>query len=111
MCVYRTEDGKCLKYSGNGILSFCVDGPCPDEIPTNGDRIRSMTDEELENQTEFLLPCCGKQPKLKFIYGLKAWGVECAVNGHIHNTGFRSSRENAVNVWNQLISGKKEERG
>ena len=47
MCVYRTEDGKCQKYSENGIVSFCVDGPCLDDTPTNGDRIRGMTDEEL----------------------------------------------------------------
>lgn len=47
MCVYRTKDGKCLKHSDNNVLSFCVDGPCPDETPTNADRIRAMTDEEL----------------------------------------------------------------
>lgn len=48
MCVHRTEDGKCLKHSGNNVLSFCVDGPCPDETPTNGDQVRAMTDEEIE---------------------------------------------------------------
>lgn len=36
MCVYRTEDGKCRKYSGNGVVSFCVDGPCPDDTPRKG---------------------------------------------------------------------------
>ena len=60
-------------------------------------------------EKEFLLPCCGKQPELKFICGLKAWVVECTVNGHIHNTGFCSSRENAVNIWNQLAAGKETE--
>lgn len=47
MCVHRTEDGKCLKYSDNNVFSFCVEGPCPDEAQTNGDRIRAMTDEDL----------------------------------------------------------------
>lgn len=47
MCMYKTKDGKYLKYSDNNVLSFCIDGPCPDEAQTNADRIRAMTDEEL----------------------------------------------------------------
>ena len=47
MCVYRTAEGICKKFSGNGVLSYCVDGPCPDDVLTNADRIRSMNDEEL----------------------------------------------------------------
>lgn len=35
------------KFSVNGVLSYCVDGPCADEVMTNADRIRSMSDEEL----------------------------------------------------------------
>lgn len=47
MCYYRTADGKCKKHSDAVFTSYCVDGPCPDDKPTNADRIRSMTDEEL----------------------------------------------------------------
>lgn len=47
-----------------------------------------------------LLPCCGEQPTLHFFGGLKAWAVECSINGHIHNTGFESSKEKAIDVWN-----------
>ena len=47
MCVYRTDDGICKKFSVDGVTSYCVDGPCPDEVLTNADRIRSMSDEEL----------------------------------------------------------------
>lgn len=47
MCVHRTAEGICKKFSVDGVLSYCVDGPCPDEVITNGDRIRSMSDEEL----------------------------------------------------------------
>lgn len=47
MCVYRATGGICKKFSVNGVLSYCVDGPCPDGVLTNADRIRSMTDEEL----------------------------------------------------------------
>ena len=47
-----------------------------------------------------LLPCCGEVPELKFIEGIKAWVVECSVNGHIHNTGFCDSEYAARLVWN-----------
>lgn len=50
-CVYCTEDGYCKKYSDDEATSWCVLGPCKDEKPSNADRIRSMTDEEL---AEFL---------------------------------------------------------
>lgn len=47
MCVHRTKDGLCGLYSGGGIVSYCVDGPCPDEVLTNADLLRSISDEEL----------------------------------------------------------------
>lgn len=47
MCVHRTAEGICKKFSVNGVISYCVDGPCQDEVLTNADRIRSMSDEEL----------------------------------------------------------------
>ena len=46
-CVYCTEDGYCKKYSDDEVTSWCVQGPCKDEKPSNADRIRSMKDEEL----------------------------------------------------------------
>ena len=48
-CVYCTEDGYCEKFSDKEVTSWCVQGPCKDEKPSNGDRIRAMTDEELAN--------------------------------------------------------------
>lgn len=50
-----------------------------------------------------LLPCCGKPPVLQFHFGLKAWTLECAVNGHLHNTGFRTTKERAIRAWNALV--------
>ena len=50
-CVYCTEDGYCEKYSDEEVTSWCVQSPCKDEKPSNADRIRAMTDEEL---AEFL---------------------------------------------------------
>lgn len=46
-CVYCTEDGYCKKYSDEEVTSWCVQGPCKDERPSNADRIRAMSDEEL----------------------------------------------------------------
>lgn len=48
-CVYRTEDNKCEFYSdyGKGIMSYCDFDDCEDKKPSNADRIRNMTDEEL----------------------------------------------------------------
>ena len=49
-CVYW-NDGKCKKFSDDIVTSWCVEGPCTSETPSNADRIRSMSDEEL---AEFL---------------------------------------------------------
>ena len=46
-CVYCTEDMQCTKYSGDGVISYCVEAPCSDQRKSNADRIRSMTNEEL----------------------------------------------------------------
>ena len=46
-CAYCTEDGYCKKFSDEKVTSWCIQGPCKDKKPSNGDRIRAMTDEEL----------------------------------------------------------------
>lgn len=46
-CVYYKPGGLCEKYSTDGITSYCVQGPCPDQSLSNSDRIRSMSDEEI----------------------------------------------------------------
>ena len=45
-CVYWS-DGICKKLSDDEVTSWCVEGPCVDQRPSNADRIRSMSDEEL----------------------------------------------------------------
>lgn len=61
-CVYRTTDGKCEFYSdyGKGIVSWCDFNDCEDKKPSNADRIRSMTDEELA--TVIALPYLASPP-------------------------------------------------
>lgn len=55
-CIYRTEENKCKQFSVGGVLSFCyLDGTCDCQIPSNADRIRAMSDEEL---ADFLLHIC-----------------------------------------------------
>lgn len=47
MCKFKTKEGLCKLYSVDGFISHCIEGPCPDDVPTNADHIRSTTDEEL----------------------------------------------------------------
>ena len=49
-CIYW-NDGKCKKFSDDKVTSWCVWSPCASQTPSNADRIRSMSDEEL---AEFL---------------------------------------------------------
>lgn len=56
-CVYCTEDGYCKKYSDEQVISWCVQSPCKDEKPSNADRIRSMSDEELANELAVIADC------------------------------------------------------
>lgn len=46
-CIYCTEDGHCKEFSDKEVTAWCVLGPCQYAKPSNADRIRSMTDEEL----------------------------------------------------------------
>ena len=46
-CIYW-NDGKCKKFSDDKVTSWCVWSPCASQTPSNADRIRSMTDEELD---------------------------------------------------------------
>ena len=52
-CIHYKHDGVCAKYSANGDLSYCVQGPCPDETPSNADRIRAMSDADLARWLEY----------------------------------------------------------
>ena len=46
-CIYRTKDGECDRYSEGGKYHAFCDDNCDMAVPSNADRIRSMTDEEL----------------------------------------------------------------
>lgn len=45
-CVYY-KNGTCTEDSEPGYVSPCVMGPCSKETPSNADRIRAMSGEEL----------------------------------------------------------------
>ena len=49
-----------------------------------------------------LRKCCGHTPIFHKFTGLNSFAVECAVNGHIHNTGFCDSELKARVLWNAL---------
>ena len=45
-CIYW-NDGLCKKFSDDKATSWCVEGHCGDQMPSNADKIRAMNDEEL----------------------------------------------------------------
>lgn len=47
MCIYKTDDGKCKKFSTDTVTSYCVESPCEHEKLSNYDRIRNMSVEEM----------------------------------------------------------------
>lgn len=74
-CIYRTEENKCKQFSVGGVLSFCyLDGTCDCQIPSNADRIRAMSDEELAIWLSAIMDCskcvceipCAKEITTKF---------------------------------------------
>ena len=48
-CVHF-DNGKCKKFSDDEVTSWCIEGPCEDRTPSNADRIRAMSDEELAKE-------------------------------------------------------------
>ena len=45
-CVYW-RDGLCKKFSDDKVTSWCVEGPCGDQVRSNADKIRTMSNENL----------------------------------------------------------------
>ena len=75
-CVNCTEDGYCKKYSDEEVKSWCVQSPCEYERPSNADRIRNMTDEELAEWINRLEPFkCHKG--YKFVNGCWEDETDC----------------------------------
>ena len=46
-CVYRTKDDECDLWTDNNHTSWCDFENCDDKHPSNAERLRAMTDEEL----------------------------------------------------------------
>lgn len=64
-CVFHKEDGFCEKFSDDRCKSYCVMGPCQYAIPSNADKIRQMSDEELADAIYSAVDSCpeGKRPE------------------------------------------------
>ncbi len=68
MCIYKTDDGKCKKFSDDKTTSWCVDAPCEYEKKSNYDKIRDMS---LDEMAKFLASHIGHYEapyKVKDIY-------------------------------------------
>jgi hypothetical protein len=66
-CIYN-EEGTCKLHSTVYEHSWCVEGPCDDQTLSNGDRIRSMTDEELAELISEHVPLCVGPKKIQEQY-------------------------------------------
>ena len=81
-CVYKTASGQCQKYSDkhtNTLAWCCGDNIiCKDRKPSNADRIRAMTDEELASFIEIMkFNVCEAVARICGITGLdKHWDKE-----------------------------------
>lgn len=51
-CAYWREGEICAKGTEPGYTDFCVLGPCSQMKPSNADKIRQMSDEELAELLE-----------------------------------------------------------
>ena len=47
----------CKKFSDDEVTSWCVEGPCGDQMPSNADKIRAMSDEELASMLKDYKDC------------------------------------------------------
>ena len=60
-CAYWAEGDVCLKNTEPGYTEYCVLGPCSEMQPSNGDKFRQMSDEELAKKLSgiegFALTC------------------------------------------------------
>lgn len=66
-CVHF-DNGKCKLHSDGEVTSYCVMGPCPDDTPSNADRIRAMSDEEL---AEVIRRFCDNSPDMRYCLELE----------------------------------------
>lgn len=50
-----------------------------------------------------LPPCkCGGRATLRYVKEFGQWAIECSQNGHVHNTGFCNTPQEAVKKWEEL---------
>ena len=54
-CIYRTKDNECDRYSEGGKYHASCDDNCDMAVPSNADKIRAMTDEELAEKIVWLV--------------------------------------------------------
>ena len=83
-CIYRTKDNECDLWTDGKHHSWC-DPDCTDRHPSNADRIRAMSDEEL----------AGYLNVLKCPPGRMALGHNCKGDGFCRNCWLKWLRQEA----------------
>ena len=77
MCIHRSEDGTCKKFSVDGCTSYCMDGPCEYEQPSWYDRIVNMSIDELAQLFYYII----HERDLHLMKALDAEGIEASLVG------------------------------
>ena len=64
-CVHYEKE-MCKKFSEPGFVSWCVLGPCSHETPSNADRIRAMSDDDMAKWLADMFDCndCSEHERL-----------------------------------------------
>lgn len=92
-CIYFEEGGACKKFSDDTALSYCVMGPCPEQVLSNADRIRAMDDGSL---LDFFVELSGS--------------VGCPPNGKGFCDEFdRYGRNACAKCWDNYLTSPAEE--
>ncbi len=78
------------------------DWDCADGVRTERGNMKS--DKLIDPRPLRLKRCCGELPVVHQFSGLGCYGIECRINGHIHNTGFCDSLQRACQIWNDNIA-------
>ena len=84
-CVYYDNE-KCQKFTDDKFTSWCVLGPCGEQMLSNADRIRAMSDEAfavwLVKKTVYQESAFSQPSYLNFLTGMDDT-KEGAINGTI----------------------------
>lgn len=77
MCYYRTDDGKCRKFSDDKYTAYCVDGPCPYDTPTYARELSELARESVKRDMALAMMEVEVEAALREIQARESGCVYC----------------------------------